>query len=258
MVDIHERIRDWWDADAQVYDGSAGHAMSDPIEAAAWAAALSRFLPQAVGGEGRVGGEENTVLDVGAGTGALSLLAADLGYRVTALDLSEAMLAKARVKAEARGLDLSFVVGRAEEPPPGPFGAVIERHVAWTLPDPVAAMGAWRNVVRPGGRLVLLEGSWAGEGSFVGVKDAVSRSIRRLIGGDDHHHAAYPLEVTASLPLGRVTSAAPFVEAVRAAGWTGVRLQRLPDVEWATERRERWPMGWLERRPRYAVVADAR
>jgi hypothetical protein len=37
-----------------------------------------------------------------------------------------------------------------------------------------------------------------------------------------------------------------------------VRLERLPDVEWAIERREPWPVGWLERRPRYAVVADAR
>ncbi len=248
MAELHDRIRDWWDADAHVYDGSAGHAMSDPIEAAAWAAALSRFLPV----------PPAEVLDVGAGTGALSLLAADLGHRVTALDLSEGMLGKARAKARDRGLDLTLVAGRAEDPPPGPFDAIIERHVAWTLPEPVTAMRAWRGSVRPGGRLVLLEGSWAGEGSLVTVKDAVALSIRRVIGGADHHHAAYPSEVTASLPLGRTTSAAPFVEAVRAAGWTGVRLQRLPDVEWAIERREPWPMGWLERRPRYAVVADAR
>ena len=40
MAELHERIRDWWDDDAHMYDGSQGHAMSDPVEAAAWAAAL--------------------------------------------------------------------------------------------------------------------------------------------------------------------------------------------------------------------------
>ena len=76
------------------------------------------------------------VLDAGAGTGALSLLAAELGYVVTALDLSEGMLSKARAKAEAAGFELTFVVGPAAEPPPGPFDAIMERHVVWTMPTP--------------------------------------------------------------------------------------------------------------------------
>ena len=43
------------------------------------------------------------VLDVGAGTGALSLLAAELGYQVTALDLSPGMLGRAELKAKSAG-----------------------------------------------------------------------------------------------------------------------------------------------------------
>ena len=35
-------------------------------------------------------------LDLASGTGVISLLLADLGYAVTGLDLSEAMLARAR------------------------------------------------------------------------------------------------------------------------------------------------------------------
>jgi SAM-dependent methyltransferase len=246
MAELHERIRDWWDEDANVYDGSQGHAMSDPVEAAAWAAALAHFLPD----------PPSTVLDVGAGTGALSLVAADLGHRVTALDLSPGMLERARDKAKARGLQLTLVEGRAEEPPTGPFDAVIERHVVWTLPDPVAALTAWLGSVRPGGRLVLLEGSWGGEGALAGAKDALSHAARRLVGGAEHHHGVYPPDVVAALPLSGTTSPAPFIDAVRAAGWEGVRLYRLRDVDWAVERREPWPLGWLERRPRYAVVAE--
>src|SRR5213594_1477912 len=144
MADVHDRIREWWDRDAGTYDRSASHAMTDPVEAAAWRAALQRLLPA----------PPSRVLDVGAGTGSLSLLAAELGHDVTALDLSEGMLAAARRKAEEQGHSISFVVGPAEDPPPGPFDAVIERHVVWTLPDPVGALRAWRTVA-PAGRLAL-------------------------------------------------------------------------------------------------------
>ena len=107
MADVHDQIRDFWDRDSRTYDDSTSHAISDPVEAAAWRAALRRALPEPA----------VNVLDVGAGTGALSLLAAELGYDVTALDLSEGMLSRARAKAEARGLGMTFVVGPAADPP---------------------------------------------------------------------------------------------------------------------------------------------
>jgi hypothetical protein len=47
------------------------------------------------------------------------------------------------------------------------------------------------------------------------------------------------------------------VEAVVAAGWRRVRIERLADVEWARSSREPWPLGWLSARPQYAIVADA-
>ena len=122
MTDIQDRIRDWWDADAEHYDRSAGHTLSDPVEAAAWRAVLLEMLPEAPA----------RVLDAGAGTGAMSLLAAELGHRVTSLDLSTAMLAKAETKAKERGVELAIVVGSVNEPPAGPFDVVVERHVIWT------------------------------------------------------------------------------------------------------------------------------
>jgi SAM-dependent methyltransferase len=245
MHGAHERIGAWWDADAHVYDDAPGHALSDPLEAACWRRALERTLPPAPA----------TVLDAGTGTGSIAFLAAELGYRVTGVDLSEGMLAQARTKAAPRDLDVTFIHGPAEAPPPGPFDAIVERHVVWTLPDPVGALSAWRSACAPGGRLVLLEGSWGGEGPFVTAADAIARIVDRLAGRADHHHAPYPTDLP--LPLQGMISPVPYLDAVAEAGWLRPRVFRLRDVEWAIARRQPWPLGWLRHRPRYAVVADA-
>jgi SAM-dependent methyltransferase len=246
MSDVHGRIRDFWDADSHTYDEAKSHAISDPLEAAAWCQALREALPDAPG----------RVLDAGAGTGALSLLAAELGHEVTALDLSSGMLARAQDKAQERGvLDrLTFVVGSATEPPEGPFDVVMERHVLWTLPDPVFALQRWREVAA---RLVLFEGIWGAVNTAQRVRDAGAGAVRKLMRVPDDHHAPYPEEVLAELPLARLPSPVPLIDAVHQAGWRAVRTKRLRDVEWAAELHERWPLGWLERKPRYALVADA-
>lgn len=245
-MELRDRIRAWWDEDASAYDASAGHAMSDPVEAAAWRHALASVLPAAPA----------RVLDVGAGTGALSLVVADLGHDVTALDVSGAMLGQAKAKAAERSLDLTFVIGPAEEPPAGPFDAVIARHVLWTLPEPVEALRAWRAVVPRGGRVALFEGSWAGEGALVAVKDAVASALERSGGADQGHHGPYPQEISDRLPLRNATSPRPFLDAIREAGWRRPRLARLRDVEWAVDRQAPWPIGWLRHRHRFVLVAE--
>jgi len=228
MSDVHERIRDWWDADAEHYDRSPGHALSDPVEAAAWRAALREVLPEAPG----------RILDAGAGTGALSLLAAER-------------------KAKERGLELEIVIGPVNEPPAGPFEVVIERHVIWTVPDPVGALRAWREVAAERGRLVLFEGIWAPADPLGRAKAFAGERLRSLRGEADHHHSSYPGDVLAQLPLAEMTSPLPIVEAVREAGWRGLRIKRLRDVEWAARLHEPWPLGWLEQRQRYVLIADA-
>ncbi|TMK31775.1 MAG: class I SAM-dependent methyltransferase [Actinobacteria bacterium] len=246
MADVHDRIREWWDRDAGTYDRSASHAMTDPVEAAAWRAALQRLLPV----------PPARVLDVGAGTGALSLLAAELGHRVTAVDLSPGMLDRARAKAEAQGLDIEFVVGPAEAPPAGPFDAVIERHVLWTAPDPVRSLRAWHEVA-PAGQVVLFEGAWGASGLVGRGREAAIELVRRLYGMPPDHHAPYDPQILSSLPLAQLDSPRPVIEAAVEAGWRAVRLYRLRDVEWAHRAGSPPVLGWLERVPRYAIVADA-
>ena len=100
-MELTDKVRAYWDADAATYDDSSdhGYAAASPSLRAAWNAALHRLLP----GEGR------RVLDVGAGTGFLSLTAARLGHRVTAIDLSAGMLDRLRDSAARDGLEIEVV-----------------------------------------------------------------------------------------------------------------------------------------------------
>ncbi|MFL5799588.1 MAG: class I SAM-dependent methyltransferase [Actinomycetota bacterium] len=245
--DVQDRIRRWWNEDAATYDDTPSHAATDPVEAAAWRAALLRFLPP----------PPARVLDVGAGTGSMTVLAAGLGHRLTALDLSEEMLDRARRKAEARGLEVEFRVGSGAEPPPGPFDAVMERHVLWTTMDPAAALGAWLGVTAPAGRLVLFEGIWHPGDAVSRARHSLAQGVRRLRGDVHDHHAEYDEEMLAGLPLARLTSAAPLLEAVEASGWRNPRIERLRDVEWV-RRSAAGVAGLISGvTPQFAVVADA-
>jgi SAM-dependent methyltransferase len=191
---------------------------------------------------------------VGAGTGFLSLAAARLGQRVTALDLSGGMLERLREKAAAEELEVEVVQGGAEEPPAGPFDAVIERHLLWTLPDPRAALAAWR-AVAPEGRLVLFEGLIGGADPVEAVRRQARDGLRRLRGDPDHHHGHYDPAVLEALPLADRTHPDDVVELVEATGWGPARLERLRDIEWAQLLALPASDRLFGVTPRYAVVA---
>jgi SAM-dependent methyltransferase len=242
MADFHDRIRAFWDRDSETYDLSPSHALTDPVEAAAWREVLRRHLPEPGG----------RVLEAGAGTGSVTLVLAELGYRVTALDMSESMLARAREKLA--GFDVEFVVGPADRPPPGPFHAVVERNMLWTNPDPVRTLAAWREVAAEGGRLVVLEGIHGG--LVPELKDWVAGLLRRVLGIPEDHHDHYDPELWAALPLARAGSPGPLVEAVGRAGWRGIRLERLRDVEWVRRQAPPRLVAALDTPPLYAVAAE--
>lgn len=139
-----------WDALAASFDDEPDHGLRDAEVRRAWAGRLASWLPT----------RASDVLDLGCGTGSLSLLAAEQGHRVTGVDASPAMVDRARAKLAGR--DAVFLVGDAAAPPVGEqrFDVVLVRHVLWALPDPGRALRHWRGLLRPGGRLVLVEGVW--------------------------------------------------------------------------------------------------
>lgn len=153
-----------WDTEAVRFDDEPDHGLRDPAVRAAWARRLHGWLPES----GTEAGTGADVLDLGCGTGSLSLLAVGQGHRVTGVDRSPAMVERARAKLAGR--QAVFHIGDADAPPVGEslFDVVLVRHVLWALPDPGRALRRWRGLLRPGGRMVLVEGVW-GEVSPAGI-----------------------------------------------------------------------------------------
>jgi SAM-dependent methyltransferase len=243
---ISEEIRQFWDEDADSYDNSPSHHPQRPQELAAWGGTLRRLLPD----------PPATVLDAGAGTGFLSLLLAGQGYQVTALDLSARMLAALQAKAARLGLAVRTVHADAARPPAENFDAVVERHLIWTLPDPAAALAAWRTAA-PAGRLVLVEGSWGKSGGLEGLLASARELAKRVRPPQPGHHGHYSDRVVSALPHGGGLSPAEAVALVQASPWGQARVERLRDIEWAVLDGRGLLDQLLGTHPRWAITAGS-
>jgi len=150
---VKQQVAAHWDRRAANFDEDFGHSIKTPVERAAWDRIFDLVL---------AGGSGLDVLDAGCGTGFLSLELASRGHRVTGVDFAPAMLVEARRKAAEQSAAVRFEEADAEQLPfsPGSFDLVVSRHVLWTLPHPEAAVDEWIRVLRPGGRLVVVDGQF--------------------------------------------------------------------------------------------------
>ncbi len=122
--------------------------------------ALAERLLFAGGRQWACGEARGDVLEVAVGTGG-NLAFYPPGVRLTGIDVSEGMLARAA--ARARGLDLGQCVGlrvgdaQHLDFQDASFDTVIATLALCSIPDHEAAVAEMARVLRPGGRLRLLE-----------------------------------------------------------------------------------------------------
>lgn len=129
--------------------------------------------------------EGECLLDVGCGVGEAALaLAEDLGARgrVVGIDVSTSMLSVARERAGVAACPVRFSVGDAlalDEPDRSFDAARSERTLQWVT-DPQASVDELARVLRPGGRVSLIDTDWSTLRLEVG-DSAVAAQVREAM-----------------------------------------------------------------------------
>jgi len=163
-IDCKKVIASYWNIRSSTYtNGVNGF---DEEERAVWKQIFENSLSSS---------EHLNVLDVGTGAGFLALLFAEMGHKVTGVDISLGMLEKAKHNAQNMGLEIDFFHGDAENLPfeDSSFDLVTNKFLLWTLQQPACAVREWKRVLKPGGRIFAIDGDW--------FDPRTSRCIKRMV-----------------------------------------------------------------------------
>jgi SAM-dependent methyltransferase len=160
---------------------------------------------------------DDRVLDVGCGTGHVTLLAARHAHRgnVAGVDLSAPMLERARADATAQGIaNVRFEQADAQVHPfpDAGFDVAISRGGVMFFEDAVAAFANIRRGLRPGGRLVFMGPQGGGPDSDYARATSALKPLLR---------APSP----ASRGMGSLIEPARIREVLDAAGFAGVEVE---------------------------------
>ena len=147
-MELLEQIEDYWT------DRAEGYSQVNQEELAGdnrinWRRELERHFP-----ENRTN-ETYKILDIGTGPGFFSIILAEAGYQVTAVDYTEAMLEEAKKNAGAFAQRITYCqmdashLAFADET----FDAVLIANALHIMPRPEKALTEIYRVLKPGGQL---------------------------------------------------------------------------------------------------------
>jgi len=147
---LQKEITEFWDNSARGYGLYTRIVLKNP---GAIQSELERCIP---------GNRKLKILDAGTGAGLIAVLLAKTGHDVVAMDVSKSMLEEARWIADSNEVRVDFVEGNATSTgfPDESFDVIVARNLMFTLPYPGYAYLEWIRLLRPGGRLVVMDGNY--------------------------------------------------------------------------------------------------
>jgi SAM-dependent methyltransferase len=205
--------------DAVVYEDDREHALP-PGEANAWLAEMRRLA-----GHSPLQGR---LLDVGAGTGLLTVAMKEAGLSVSGLEPSSAMIAEGlrrHLTLQQGDFVIGQVIGQADDTglfTPQSFEWVVSRQVLCHLCDPEKAFATWHSWLKPGGHAVLVDGFWP--------------------------RSSWPEFNLVNQPFAALTDVAPLANALSGAGFRVLKAETFQELNEGRESRSSGS------RPRYVVV----
>jgi ubiquinone/menaquinone biosynthesis C-methylase UbiE len=217
-----EIIAGYWDLRSGSYGRGVVAHMDEEREI--WKRYLAQFLAE---------GKVSRALDVGAGTGFLSLILDEMGANVTGLDLSRGMLSYAKKSCLKQNKKLELCLGDAESLPiqSSSFDLVTSRHLLWTLPDPARAVAEWMRVLRPGGKIIAIDGNWFDPAPSKRASRWVSSHLARVTGNRNPiPFSRFYEPIETQLPFYKASRPDQCQNLFRAAGLKVVSVDLLKDI----------------------------
>lgn len=150
--------RDYWTQRSTTYSAENREELEDEHREI-WRSLIERQIAAHFAGKGK---DELRILEVGTGPGFFAIILTEAGYRVTAIDLTPAMLAQAKSNAGVLAEKIDFREMNAEELtfPEASFDVIVTRNLTWNLPHPEKAYGEWCRVLKPNGMLLNFDANW--------------------------------------------------------------------------------------------------
>lgn len=127
------------------------------------------------------------VLEVGVGTGK-NMSHYPAVAHITGIDLTPGMLEQARKKARTSGIDshvdLQLGDAQALDFPDNSFDTGLATFVFCSVPDPVLGLREMKRVVRPGGKVLLLEHMRSPNSTLGVLMDLLNPLVVRMVGAN--------------------------------------------------------------------------
>lgn len=147
-------IRDYWSVQAQAFYELSLAEWNSTIHWI-WDSILKQYFHFEKGAR---------ILEVGCGPGLISMILAEQGYCVTAVDINPDMLLAGKRLAQELHLSdrIQFLEMDAQvlSFKDGEFNGVISRNVMWVLEKPETAYREWLRVVKENGVCVVIDANW--------------------------------------------------------------------------------------------------